>query len=60
MSTYPGQPWDAAIKKPTAFAVGFLSVGTTGQISNLLIQDIKHLGAFISLNGDLIRIGLTV
>ena len=26
-------------------------VGATGQISNLLIQDIKELGVFVSLNG---------
>ncbi|AEW00152.1 hypothetical protein Niako_3864 [Niastella koreensis GR20-10] len=37
-----------------------LFVGTTGQISNLLIQDLKVLGEFVSLNGGLMRIGLTV
>jgi hypothetical protein len=42
--------------KPAAFAAGFLLVGTTGQISNLLIQDLKALGEFVGLNMGLIKI----
>jgi len=30
-----------------------LFVGTTGQISNLLVQDLRVLGEFVNLNPDI-------
>jgi hypothetical protein len=39
--------------------MGFLLVGPAGQISNLLIHDLKGFAEFVSLNRGLLNLGLT-